>query len=149
MKDYDVQKDLNALLKGEQMAVESYEKFINAAGNEAVRNGLRDIQKGHRQNAEELAGRIQDLGGRPDYNTGISGVIVNARLAMETKDMNDSIELLKRAYDGEDRGIAAAEEVMAGGLDEESRRLVVHMLDRDHGHLRTMLFLMSEYGYRQ
>lgn len=149
MKDYDAQRDLNALLKGERMAVESYERFINAAGNEAVRNGLKDIQDGHRRNAEALAGRIQDLGGRPDFTTGVSGLIAGARLDVETKGMNDTLDILKKAYDGEDRRIAMVEEVMAGGLDEESRRLVVAILDREHDHLHSMLSLMSEYGYRQ
>jgi bacterioferritin len=144
-----VRKELNTLLKGERMAVESYEKFIFAVDNEGIKSEFQNIQSRHRQHVEKLAERIRDIGGRPDYNTGITGVIANARLTMETKSMKDSFDILKRAYDGEDRGIAAAEEVITGNLDEESRQLVNNILAQDHEHLKSMLSLMSEYGYTQ
>lgn len=150
MDDYDVQKGLNALLKGEQMAVESYEKFIFAVEDGAIKNEFQSIQSQHKQHAEQLAERIRSVGGRPDFNTGISGVIANARLSIETKNMaNNSFDILKRAYDGEDKGIAAAERIVSGSLDEESRRLVNNILAQDHGHLKSMLSLMSEYGHNQ
>lgn len=149
MDDYDVQKALNSLLKGEQMAVESYEKFISAVSEEGIKNEFQNIQRQHKQHTAMLAERIQNIGGRPDYNTGITGVIANARLTMETKGMDDSFEVLKRAYDGEDKGIAAAEKVVSGNLDDESRKLVNNILSQDHDHLKSMLSLMSEYGYTQ
>ena len=149
MDDYDVQRELNSLLKGEQMAAESYEKFISAVDEEGVKDELQKIQKQHKQHTAMLAEHIQNIGGRPDYNTGITGVIANARLTMETKSMNNSFDILKRAYDGEDKGIAAAEKVVSGNLDDESRKLVNNILAQDHNHLKSMLSLMSEYGYTQ
>lgn len=149
MEDYDIQRQLNSLLKGEQMAAESYEKFILAVEEKGIKDELQNIQRQHKQHAAILAEHIQNIGGRPDYNTGISGVIANARLTLETKSMNNSFDVLKRAYDGEDKGIAAAEKVVSGNLDEESRKLVNDILSQDHDHLKSMLSLMSEYGYTQ
>lgn len=149
MGEYNVQSELNSLLKGEQMAAESYEKFISVVEEEGVKSELQNIQRQHKQHAAKLAERIQSIGGRPDYNTGITGVIANARLTMETKGMNNSLDILKRAYDGEDKGIAAAEKINSGNLDDESRKLVNSILAQDHEHLKSMLSLMSEYGYTQ
>lgn len=149
MDDNSIQKELNALLKGEQIAAESYEKFILALEDEGIKNEFQNIQRQHKQNAAQLAERIQNIGGKPDYNTGITGVIANARLTMETKSMKSSFDILKRAYDGEDKGIAAAEEVVSSNLDEESRKLVNNILSQDHKHLKSMLSLMSDYDYTQ
>lgn len=136
-------KELNAVLKGEQMAVESYEKFITAADNEKIRNGLQQIQKNHKEHASLLAARIQDLGAVPDNSTGIAGVFANLKLNFETSGKS-SDDILKRAYDGEDKGIAAAEEVVKGDLDDASLGLVKDILSHDHDHLKLMLSLMSD-----
>ncbi|MEN6314338.1 MAG: DUF2383 domain-containing protein [Clostridiaceae bacterium] len=138
-----VAKELNAVLKGEQMAVESYEKFISEADNEKIRNGFQQIQNDHKEHAGLLAQRIQDLGAVPDYNTGIAGVLANMKLNVETKGKS-SADILKRAYDGEDKGIAAAEEVVRGDLDDTSLELVKDILSHDHDHLKSMLSLMSD-----
>lgn len=136
-------KELNIVLKGEQIAVESYEKFISAADNEKIRNGLQQIQEAHKEHTGLLAQRIQDLGAVPDYNTGITGVFANMKLNAETNGKS-SADILKKAYDSEDKGIAAVEEVVRGELDDTSLELVKDILSHDHDHLKSMLSLMSD-----
>jgi ferritin-like protein len=136
--------ELNTLLKGEQMAVEAYEKFISAVDNETIRESFQQIQGNHKENASQLAGRIQDLGREPDYSTGIAGVFSNMKLGMQTNS-RDSFDILKMAYDGEDKGIAAAEEVIRGDLDDTSLELAKNILSNDHDHLKQMLRLMSDH----
>lgn len=138
-----VTKELNTVLKGEQMAVLAYEKFISAADSEKVKESFQQIQRNHKEHAGKLAERIQDLGAVPDYSTGVSGVFTNMKLEMDTNGKS-SVDILKRAYDGEDKGIAAAEEVVRGDLDETSLELVKNILSRDHDHLKSMLHMMSE-----
>ena len=138
-----VTKELNTVLKGEQMAVEAYEKFISAVDDEKIRESFQQIQLNHKDNAGQLAERIRNLGAIPDYSTGISGVFANMMLGAETNGKN-SADILKRAYDGEDKGIAAAEEVVRGDLDDISMELVKNILSRDHNHLKSMLTLMSD-----
>jgi ferritin-like protein len=138
-----VASELKTLLKGEQMAVESYEKFIMAADNNKIKEGLQKIQMDHKEHSSILAKRIQELGDVPEYNTGIAGVFSGMKLGIETNDKTSS-DILKMAYDGEDKGIAAAEEVVRGDLDNSSMELVKNILSQDHDHLKSMLELMSE-----
>ena len=143
MDKNDVAKELNTVLKGEQMAAESYEKFIAEVDDERIRESFQQIQKNHKENAAWLAERIQDLGAVPQHGTGVSGVFAGMMLGMETSGKS-SEDILKRAYDGEDKGIAAAEEIVNGDLDETSRELVKNVLSRDHDHLKTMLHMMTD-----
>ena len=139
---------LNTLFKGEQMAIESYEKFIRSSEDDKIKSSLREIQHDHREHAIKLAERIQSIGGKPDYGTGITGAISNLRLTLETRNKNGSVEILKRAYDGEDKGIAMAEKAIKSDLDEESKKLLDGILSDDHDHLKSMLSLLTEYGYK-
>lgn len=138
-----VANELNTLLKGEQMAVEAYEKFISAVDNEKIRESFQQIQINHKEHAGHLSERIQNLGGVPDSNTGISGVFSNMKLGMQTNGKS-SYDVLMMAYDGEDKGIAAAEEIIRGDLDDTSLVLAKDILSHDHDHLKLMLKLMSE-----
>ena len=140
--------ELNTVLKGEQMAVEAYEKFISAADDDKIRESFQQIQLNHKEHTGKLAERIQNLGAIPDYSTGVTGVFANMKLGMETNGKS-SIDILKRAYDGEDKGIAAAEEVVRGDLDDTSLELVKNILSRDHDHLKSMLSLMSDSRLQQ
>ena len=136
-------KELNTILKGEQMAVESYEKFISAADSQQIKEKFQDIQKNHKDHVSQLAERIQDLGEVPEYSTGVAGIFSNMKLNAETNG-KDSADILKKAYDGEDKGIAAAEEVVKGDIDDVSLNLVKNILSRDHDHLKMMLSIMSD-----
>ncbi len=146
--DTNVINHLNTLLKGEQMAVEAYEKFILSSGDDRIKSSLQDIQQDHKEHASKLAERIQSIGGKPEYGTGLTGVISNLRLTLETKNKSDSLEILKRAYDGEDKGIAMAEKVVKNELDEDSKKLLDGILSTDHDHLKSMLSLLTQYGYK-
>lgn len=138
-------RGLNSLLKGEQNAVESFEKYISAVSDDSVRNELRSIQGEHREHVEMLAGRIRELGGKADYNTGLRGFLSNARLAVETNAGKKPVEVLKRIYDDEDRGIATAEGIRQD-LDAESKSLVNGIISQDHRHLKSMLSLMTRHA---
>ena len=141
-----VANELNTLLKGEQMAVEAYERFISAVDNEKIKEGFQKIQINHKEHAGHLAERIQNLGEVPDGNTGIAGVFSTMKLGMQTNGKS-SFDVLKMAYDGEDKGIAAAEEVIRGDLDDTSMELAKDILSHDHDHLKVMLGLMSDHNH--
>ena len=141
-------KNLNTLLKGEHMAIESYEKFIQSSNDDKIKSSLQEIQRDHKEHAAKLAQRIQSIGGKPEYGTGIPGAISSVRLTLETRAKTDSMEILKRAYDGEDKGIALAEKAAKCDLDEDSKKLVNVILSDDHDHLKSMLSLLTEYGYK-
>jgi len=137
--------ELNAVLKGEQMAIDAYERYIQELEDDHIKEVFQHIQQDHKRHASELAERIQTLGGSPEYNTGFAGFMASARATMEGIGSMDRADILKKAYDGEDKGIAMAEEIIKGDLDKESMGLVKQILSEDHNHLRRMVRLIGEY----
>lgn len=145
--DQTVINELNHVLSGEQMAIEAYEKFIGEAADPKIKTEFQRIQRQHKEHAARLAERVQTMGGQPKQSTGISGAMANIKLSMDARS-KDSLELLKKAYDGEDKGIAMVEEIIKGDLDADSRKLVEDVLSNDHDHLKKMLTLISQYENR-
>lgn len=139
---------LNTLLKGEQIAIEAYERFIRDVEDANVKEELQNIQQEHKRHASELAERIQTLGGRPEYDTGATGLMANIQSKVQGITGKDTVDILKRAYDGEDKGIAAAEKYMDEGLDEESMKVVSRIMSDDHDHLRKMLGMITKYDIK-
>ncbi|MCX7923387.1 MAG: PA2169 family four-helix-bundle protein [Clostridia bacterium] len=144
--DNSVINELNAVFKGEQMAVEAYERLIYDLKDETVKKELQDIQKDHRRHASELADRIQTLGGKAEYGTGVSGLMADMKMAVQNASNNhDTLQILKQAYDGEDKGIAKVEEIIKGDLDDESLSIVKKLLSEDHEHLKKMAHMMANF----
>ena len=143
MDKINVTKELNAVLKEERRAEQSYEKFISEADDEKIKNVFLQIRKNHLEHADLLAERIRSLGAVPDRGTGMAGIFSNMKLDMGTNGKN-SVDILKIAYDEEDKGIAAVEKVIRERLDDISAGLVKDILSNDHGHLKSMLTLMSD-----
>ncbi|AUS95956.1 rubrerythrin family protein [Clostridium thermosuccinogenes] len=137
--------ELNALLKGEEMAIHAYDRFINDVEDIDAKNQLKKFQSDHKKHSEILAKRIADLGGQPQHGTGTAGMMASVKGMMEELKGRSTAEILKDAYDGEDKGIAAAEEVVKGDLDSESSRIVNQILTEDHAHLREMAKLINKY----
>lgn len=137
--------ELNNILKGEQMAIEAYERYIHSADEDIVKTEFQNIQEDHKRHAKELAEHIRALGGKPEFGTGFTGFMASAKLAVQSMMDNPSIDILKQAYDGEDKGIAMSEEVIKGDLDIESMSLVKRILSEDHVHLRRMNKMIASF----
>jgi rubrerythrin len=120
------------------MAIESYDKFIHAVEDDNVRHQFHKILDDHKRHASLLENRIKELGGEPKDNLGFAGIMANAKIAMKTMGDTKAIDVVKEAYDGEDKGIAKVEEIIKGDLDNESARLMKDILTEDHEHLREM-----------
>lgn len=145
----NVVKELNAVLKGERMAVESYERFIRDTKDENLRREFESFQQDHIRHAGELAARITELGGRPEGDTGVAGSMADAYWGIrETLGIKQE-DILKKAYDGEDKGIAKVEEIIKGDLDDHSHQLVQRLLEEDHRHLVRMAHMLADYENKQ
>lgn len=138
-------EELNSVLKGEQMAVEAYDRFIREVNDISLKKEFEKIQTDHKRHVDELGKHIKANGGQPKYSTGFSGTMASAMSTIKNIGDNEPIDILKQAYDGEDKGIWMAEELIKGDLDENSRELVKGMLSKDHEHLKTMANLISKY----
>lgn len=112
---------LNALLRGELSAVETYGEIINKFGEEAPVE-LNECLRSHRQRVTKLGGRIVDLGGTPSASSGLWGSF--ARLVEKGAALFGRQNALAALEEGEDHGLAQYREYLDDhDLDVDSRRL--------------------------
>lgn len=131
-------QELNALLKGEHMAIHGYEKYMENTSDPKVKNQLQKIQIDHKQHAIRLAERIQNLGGHPCSDIGVAGEIGQLMSSIKGYMNKDTISIVNQAYTGEKKGIEMANEIVKGDLDDQSRILVNDILNVDRSHLSTL-----------
>jgi bacterioferritin len=144
MENVSVNK-LNHMLKGEEMAVLAYENLIQGTKDTIIKNELQNIQRNHKEHSARLAEHIQDLGGKPHYGTGASGVMADVKMSLENLQLKDDVYILKEAYDGEDQGIAMIEELSGANIGKDSSKLINEILSNDHDHLKKMAKMIGEY----
>ena len=129
-----VVRELNALLKGNYMAIHGYEKFIQNVKDPDAKSELQRIQQEHKENAALIAERIQNLGGVPEDGPGLMGTM--GELMNSLKGVSGNTEfIIKDALESEDKGIKMAEEIVRGDMDQESRKLVEDILDVNRRHV--------------
>mgnify|MGYP001231012015 CR=1 FL=1 len=139
MKDtIKIIKVLNELLQGEYMAVESFNNFISRVEDEKIKTEFQRIQQQHRSNIEKLATYIQNLGGQPDENLGFKGKMGDLKVNLDLGFRSDDAEILKKAIEGETRGVNMAEKILRGNLDDKSRDVVGEILHKDRMAIRKL-----------
>lgn len=111
---------LNALLRSEHSAVESYEHAIAKLGVEAPEE-LSNCLRSHRQRVQRLTVRISALGGEPASSSGIW--IALTKLVEDGAAMFTRKSALAIIEEREDQGLTQYGDRLAS-LDNESRRLV-------------------------
>ncbi|WP_068676075.1 ferritin-like domain-containing protein [Oceanobacillus sp. Castelsardo] len=137
MNNEVVIKELNAYLKGEYMAIHSYEQFIEQVTEPSVRTELQRIQQEHKEHAAKIAERIQDLGGRAVNDNGVRLSMMEGMMRLKgTPDTVDGI--LKNAIKGQEMGMQKTEEIVRGDLDPESKKMVAENLDEDREHINQL-----------
>ena len=137
-------KALNELLQGEYMAVESFNNFISRIEDEKIKREVQGIQQQHRSNIEKLAVYIQNMGGQPDENLGFKGKMGDLKVNMDLGFKTDDAEIIKKAIEGETRGVNMAEKILRGNLDDESRDLVGQILQKDRMAIRKLKNLVKQ-----
>jgi rubrerythrin len=133
----NVSIEVKAYLKGEYMAIDSYEQLIQRVQDNQLKSQFQNIQQDHKRHAIKVAQRIQNLGARPVGGVGLTGKISEAISSVKYIGKDDNF-LLHAAFNGEDKGIQMAEEVVKGDLDKHSTELVSDLLNEDRGHLNNL-----------
>ena len=134
-------ESLNELLKGEHMAIDIYVKIKGLQKDIQVAEMLSDFETDHKQHAELLIKRINDLGGIPKGGTGLSGVMAN--LVATVNSYRGPERLLKYLYDGEDKGVHAYEDRI-DELDPASQDVLRQIAREDHEHLKQFKSRMEQ-----
>ncbi len=138
---------LNELLKGEHMAIESYETVMSTIDNKELKVKLNGIVEDHKRHAMEIKDRIYKLGGKPKESTGMVGVMSDIKLKAEGMVSNNQF-MLKELFSGEKQGIAAVKETIKGDLDTDSLQLVKEMIETDERHLAELQQLINSNGIK-
>lgn len=137
-------QELNTLLKGEYMAIQGYERYIQNIEDQKIKVQLQEIQKDHKQHAIMIAERIQNLGGRPVDGLGLMGEMAQAFDSIKNiPNEKDTRFILHDAYEGEQKGIQMAEEIAKGDLDKESEDLIKKILKEDRKHVKALEKLLN------
>jgi len=131
-------KSLNELLQGEYMAIEGFNNFISKTEDEDIKNCLKEVQDQHRDNIDKLASYIQDMGGQPHENLGLKGKMADMKLNMDLGSNSDSSDIIKKAIEGETKGVNMAEKVLRGNLDDKSRGLAGEILEQDRNSINKL-----------
>lgn len=126
MNNNDI-KELNTALKGEHMAIESFDHYINDAKDADTKKKLIDMQQQHQFHAIQLSERIQQLGGNPVNSGGLTGIMAEVKHKISP---NKYIEnnMFKSAVKGEEIGIQSYGEIMAHLSDASNQRLAEEMM---------------------
>lgn len=135
-------KELNAFLKGNYMAIESYERFLEKINEPEIRKIFQKIKANQEEHAKLVQERIRNLGGEPVDSSGIIGDMVDwmDQFKLETKELP---HIIKDAQTGEFRGIKKSKEMLENDLDEESLSLVQNILEKDEEHVALLTELLK------
>jgi bacterioferritin len=126
-------EELNTLLRGTYMGIRSLEHYIQKVENLELKHTFQSMQQASKLDAQKLAERIQNLGGVPADDEGVSGSIHSFMHKVMTP--NSPTEMVEDALHGVDNyGVKYSEEVVKGDLDPESRQLVEKVIDTNRRH---------------
>lgn len=136
--------ELNTILKGEYMAIQGYENYMEKVQDPNVKSELQRIQIDHKQNSIRIAERIQNLGGRPSSDVGVAGEIGQIFSSLRGMNKKDTKCIINQAYKGERNGIKMANEIVKGDLDPQSMTLINDILEVDKSHLAALDTLINQ-----
>ena len=115
--------ELNLLLLGQHMAIDSLRDYINGTDSTALRGRLEEMLRVHETQAEELSEHIRHLGDAPRESRGMAGVMRTAKTRFKLSLDDDEGEILSTLRQGEEMGIAEELKCLQE-LSPQSRPLV-------------------------
>jgi hypothetical protein len=128
-------KQLNAFLRGELSAVETYDQVLKKVPGDEIPE-LRQNRDCHFRRTQLLANAILAKGGKPETTSGAWGALAQAATGSATLFGRDA--MISILEEGEDRGLADYRTAVGSG-DEELRQLVAIDLlpaqKRTHGRM--------------
>lgn len=136
---------LNQVLWGENMAIDTYDTYINSLKDESLRNKLQQFQLDHKDHAMKISAHIQNIGGSPKEDLGYLGLMTKTMGKINTLFHQEPRDILTELYNGEDKGLAKALEISEGQLSEKSIRVLEEIFSDEHDHLKELKKLIEQY----
>lgn len=119
--------ELNRALKGEHMAIESFDHYIQDIDDENLKKRMQDMQQQHKFHAIQISERIQQLGGNPANTSGMTGVMAEMKFKVSPKKYIDG-SIVKTALEGEKIGLGGYDDIISKLQDDENKKLAQEML---------------------
>lgn len=134
-------EELNTLLRGQYMGIRSFEHYIQKTEDGGLKKEFQTMQQEMKDNAQQIATRIQDLGGVPADDEGVTGSMHSFMHKLMTP--NDHREMIEDALKGIDQyGIHYSTELVKGDLDPESAQMVREVIDDSRRHAEQLRQLL-------
>lgn len=138
---------LNQILWGEHMAIDIYDSYMNNIQDKELRKKLQKFQQDHKGHAMKLSAHIQDLGGTPQENRGLIGMMTRTMGKVNTFLKQNPEEILTELYSGEDKGLAKSVKLSENHLNEKSKAVLKEIFSDEHDHLKELKSLIEQYKH--
>lgn len=143
MENDVIVEELNTLLRGTYMGIRGFEHYIQELKQPELQQNFQSMQQELKQNASKIAERIQDLGGVPADDEGISGSFHSFMHKVMLPD--DTKKIIEDALEGIDQyGIQYSEKLVRGDLDAESKRMVEEVINTNRRHVEKLKELLPD-----
>jgi bacterioferritin len=141
MTNETVIEELNTVLRGSFMGVRSLEHYIQKVDDNELKKKFQSMQQDIKLNTQIIAERIQNLGGVPADDEGVTGSMHSFMHKITLP--NDTEKIIEDALEGFDKyGVQYSEEVVKGDLDPESRQLIEDVIDTNRRHVEQLRQLL-------
>lgn len=120
-------KQLNTALKGEYMAIDGFDHYIQDTDDQDLKKKLMKMQQQHRFHTIQLSERIQQLGGDPINSSGVLGAITETWYKVSQKKYVDG-SIVKSALEGEKMGLESYGEIYENLSDPANKMLAKEMM---------------------
>ncbi|MFC4321607.1 DUF2383 domain-containing protein [Litchfieldia salsa] len=143
MDNQIVIEELNTLLRGQYMGIRSFEHYIQQVNEEDMKHTFQQMQQEIKQNSQKIAERIQNLGGVPADDEGVSGSMHSFMHKFMIPDTTEG--MISDAVKGEEQyGVHYSEELVKGDLDSETQRIVEEVIDVQRRHVEKLKSLLNK-----
>lgn len=140
-------KELNDFLKGEYMAINKYDHYIKNVNSADIKSELQHIQNQHKQQANEISKRVQQLGGNPVNSSGMQGFISDAVANIIRK--KDTEKILKEAIDGEEMGINEGNDILLNITHGDSKKTIKNILNENENIVNILSGIVDNLDNKQ
>ena len=135
---------LNNILTGEHLAIEKYQAYIDGLPDSPLRNHLVAFLTDHKEHAQRIAYFIQTNGGHVEEGTGVAGALANLKTRLENYSENEPLNMLQDLYEGENKGLAKAEELAKRYLSGSEKEILAGVFEDERNHLKQLQRLRED-----
>lgn len=136
MREQEI-KELNKAIKGEHMAIETFDHFIQDIDNQTIDQTFQKMQEKHKEQELLLAKQVQNMGGNPVNTAGFAGVMAEIKNRISPRKYIDQ-DLIKTIIEGEELGINALREIRLNLIKFENIELIDQIIKENEAILNEL-----------